>query len=101
MLCEEEIEMLEQVLGSDRLQKQLLNELLGSFVEDPNGITVETFDVFVELCSVINYTPKVSTVIPLGNIRVRSIAFNAERSRVFRIDWYNRDMATFLNEYRY
>ena len=57
MLCEEEIEMLEQVLGSDRLQKQLLNELLGSFVEDPNGITVETFDVFVELCSVINYTP--------------------------------------------
>ena len=57
MLSAEDKEMLEGVLEYDRLQKQLLDELVESFVDDPNGITVGTCDILVELLSVINYVP--------------------------------------------
>lgn len=53
MLNNLEVEVLEQLLENDRLQKQLLQELFTALLDDEHGITDEAYQTLCELGDVI------------------------------------------------
>ncbi|PPD55513.1 MAG: hypothetical protein CTY12_00625 [Methylotenera sp.] len=53
MLNNLEVEMLEQLLENDRLQKQLLQELFGQLLNDEYGISTPAYQTLCELGEVV------------------------------------------------
>ena len=54
MLTKNEVEVLEQLLESDRMQKQLLQELFDQLLDDEYGITAGAFQTLCELGNAVD-----------------------------------------------